>query len=270
MVGPHAASPRRPGRIGPSFIGRTLHLFRRAGASGPPPSLPWRTPRTGFLHTVCRRRDPRHSGGDAGATGAVAPMNVAPACARRVRFRAAFQEIVNAAPHAPAILDGAARISYARLDAWSNQIAGALAGRKPGSPVALLSGHGPATVAAMLGALKAGQIYCVVDPAMPAARLDHILADLQADLVLADGSPRRPGPSVWRKPHAAVLQIRFPGRGADASHLAATAPARCPGRHLLLIGHHGPAQGCPARSCGAGLSSMARHRGRARSAPATG
>ncbi len=117
-----------------------------------------------------------------------------------------FQEIVNAAPQATAIVDGAARISYARLDAWSNQIAGALAGRKPGSPVALLSGHGPATVAAMLGALKAGQIYCVVDPAMPAARLDHILADLHADLVLTDGGHAALAERVAH-PHVALLQI---------------------------------------------------------------
>ena len=139
-------------------------------------------------------------------------MNVhplAPDCAIPSRF----QEIVNAAPQAAAILDGAARISYASLDAWSNQIAVALAGRKPGSPVALLSGHGPATVAAMLGALKAGQIYCVVDPAMPATRLDHILADLQADLVLADGSHAALAERV-AQPHAAVLEIDSLGEAA--------------------------------------------------------
>jgi amino acid adenylation domain-containing protein len=99
-----------------------------------------------------------------------------------------FRLVAAAVPDQLAVVDDDRRITYAPLDAWSDQIAGAVYDHQDDcvAPVAVLCAHGPAVLAAMFGVLKAGRIYCVVDPAMPEARLAHILADLAADLVLAD------------------------------------------------------------------------------------
>ena len=101
---------------------------------------------------------------------------------------ARFRQVAAAVPDLPAVVDGDWRITYAALDAWTDQVASAISAYPDArvEPVAVLCAHGPAALAAMLGVLKAGCIYCVVDPAMPAARLAHILTDLPADLVLAD------------------------------------------------------------------------------------
>ena len=88
-----------------------------------------------------------------------------------------------------AIRDGAHEWSYGDLNARANRIGRALLADAPaanGSPVALLFEHGAAAIAAMLGVLKTGRCYVVLNPAHPAARLAAILDDSGARIILTN------------------------------------------------------------------------------------
>ncbi len=90
-------------------------------------------------------------------------------------------------PEALAIRDGAREWNYGDLNTRANRIGRALLADAPaanGSPVALLFEHGAPAIAAMLGVLKAGRCYVVLNPAHPAARLAAILDDSSAETIL--------------------------------------------------------------------------------------
>ena len=63
--------------------------------------------------------------------------------------------------------------SYAELDSWSNRLANQLIadGIKPQDVVAIYAHRSAALVWALLGLLKAGAAFMILDPAYPAARL---------------------------------------------------------------------------------------------------
>ncbi len=98
-----------------------------------------------------------------------------------------FARQAAATPDAPALLSSAGTLSYAELDARSNQLAHTLrdVGVGPGAVVALLAERSPELVVAILAVLKAGAGYLPVDPSYPAARIGYLLADSRAQLVLA-------------------------------------------------------------------------------------
>jgi acetyl esterase/lipase/acyl-coenzyme A synthetase/AMP-(fatty) acid ligase len=78
--------------------------------------------------------------------------------------------------------------SFGRLDAWANAIAWELISR-PGSepePVPLAICAPDLMLAAALGVLKAGKFYVAVNPLHPAPRVEHVLRELDAPLLLCD------------------------------------------------------------------------------------
>jgi len=79
-------------------------------------------------------------------------------------------------------------LTYADLDAWSDELAVRLAanGVRPGDRVAVRVPRSAALVAALLGALKAGAAYVPVDEAAPARRVSDMLADAEPVAVLCD------------------------------------------------------------------------------------
>ncbi|SCG49762.1 amino acid adenylation domain-containing protein [Micromonospora halophytica] len=81
-------------------------------------------------------------------------------------------------PDRPAILGEAHEVDYATLtrDAGGHAAALTAVGLRAGDRVALLTGHGAPTVAAILGTLAAGGAYVPLDPGFPVARLRHMLA----------------------------------------------------------------------------------------------
>ena len=82
-----------------------------------------------------------------------------------------------AAPESTAVVMGAEAMTYAQLDAMSNRIARVLveAGCRRHDRVCVLADKTPATIAALIGVLKAGAAYVPIDVASPAVRTGRML-----------------------------------------------------------------------------------------------
>ncbi|MBF9134843.1 amino acid adenylation domain-containing protein, partial [Plantactinospora sp. S1510] len=98
-----------------------------------------------------------------------------------------FTTQVTTHPDVVAVTAGAASLTYAQLDARSDELAAGLVARGVGveSIVALLLPRGVEIVTAMLAVWKAGGAYVPVDPELPAERIGYVVADSGARLVLA-------------------------------------------------------------------------------------
>ncbi|MFF2133255.1 amino acid adenylation domain-containing protein [Streptomyces olivochromogenes] len=97
-----------------------------------------------------------------------------------------------ATPEATAVVVGEQRISYRELDERANRIAHHLiaAGAGQETVVGLCLDRGPDLVPALLGIWKAGAAYLPLDPALPAERLRHVLADCGAPLLVSESALR--------------------------------------------------------------------------------
>ncbi|TQF04082.1 amino acid adenylation domain-containing protein [Kitasatospora acidiphila] len=107
---------------------------------------------------------------------------------RRGSVVAAFAEQVARTPDAVAVVSDEETVSYAELDARSNQWAHVLReqGVGLGTPVALFLDRSLELVLAELAVLKAGGCYVPLHAAYPADRLAWIVRDAQAPLLLTD------------------------------------------------------------------------------------
>jgi len=99
-----------------------------------------------------------------------------------------FEKIVKLFPHRLAVREGKRSLTYDELNRYSNRIAQAiLESRGPGSePVSLLLAHGVDAVATILGVLKAGKAYVVLNESFPMARNHYIADDSDAPLIITD------------------------------------------------------------------------------------
>ncbi|MFG1478725.1 amino acid adenylation domain-containing protein [Xanthobacter sp. V4C-4] len=90
-------------------------------------------------------------------------------------------------PRAPAVICGAARQSFAEIEAAANRLAHVLLARGVGAETRVGVGlpRGPGFIAALLAVWKAGGAFVPFDPNHPAARVAHVLDDAGVRLVLA-------------------------------------------------------------------------------------
>ncbi|HEY0640462.1 MAG TPA: amino acid adenylation domain-containing protein, partial [Pseudonocardiaceae bacterium] len=147
---------------------RTLLTAVAEDADRPPARLPWMSDEERHQVLV------RWSGTDAAGPGEL--------------FHRAFAAQAARTPAATALVAGPRRLSFAELDAWSNRLAHGLRerGAGPERVVALALPRSAELVVAILAVLKAGAAYLPIDLDLPASRIDFMLRDAGAVLVLDD------------------------------------------------------------------------------------
>lgn len=109
------------------------------------------------------------------------PFDALPACiARHARAR----------PHAPALADDDASLSYGELDALMDRIAAALQrdGVQPGEAIALCAAASAMQAALFLGALRAGAVVAPLAPGSAPASLRRMVDDAQARRLFVDAA----------------------------------------------------------------------------------
>ncbi|MEV6638751.1 non-ribosomal peptide synthase/polyketide synthase [Amycolatopsis sp. NPDC051371] len=95
-------------------------------------------------------------------------------------------------PDRAALLFEDETVTYAELDARANGVAALLAGVPAGRIVGICLDRGPDLVAAILGVLKAGCGYTLLDPSFPAERRQLLAEQVDAPVVLDDLSAVEP------------------------------------------------------------------------------
>ena len=101
-------------------------------------------------------------------------------------IRARFEKIVRAGPDHLAIKTPEDELTYDELNSAANRVAHKLVDleRHESTPVALLFETGVQIIVAMLGVLKAGHFFVLLDPSLPKKKIAAVLAKSQARLVL--------------------------------------------------------------------------------------
>lgn len=103
---------------------------------------------------------------------------------------AAFLAQAQRSPHSVAVTDSRGSMTYAELAARARALAGELLRRgvRRGSVVGISMVRGRDLVVAMAGIHLAGAAHLPLDPAFPEARLQYMIADAGATLVVADAA----------------------------------------------------------------------------------
>ena len=118
-----------------------------------------------------------------------------------VSIPALFAAQVARAPEATAVTFQGQSMTYRELDEAANRLAHLLIaqGVGPGECVGLLVERSAQAIVAMLGVLKTGAAYPPIDPALPAARVEFMLADAApAAVVTTAGCGRGWAATSWR------------------------------------------------------------------------
>ncbi|MFE6049714.1 non-ribosomal peptide synthetase [Kitasatospora sp. NPDC056446] len=134
-----------------------------------------------------------------GLTDAAAAAPAAPAPEATTDPLLRFLEAVAAHPARTAVTTPAGdRLSFAELDSRAGGLAAALAaaGVRPGTAVGVSLTRGTELVAALLAVWRTGAAYVPLDPAHPAERLDHVVADAGITVVIAAGGGHSWAPEV--------------------------------------------------------------------------
>ncbi len=115
-----------------------------------------------------------------------------------------FEAQVAASPGALAVAAGDAELTYAELDAAADLLAGRLVtmGVRPETIVAVALERSAGLIVALLGVLKAGGAYLLLDPGYPADRLAFMLTDarpacLVTSSAVTEGLPDAAGELPW-------------------------------------------------------------------------
>jgi amino acid adenylation domain-containing protein len=97
-----------------------------------------------------------------------------------------FEDQVQRTPDAVAVVCDGRQLTYEELNARANRLAHCLIERgvRPDMSVGICVERGPEMVVALLGVLKAGGCYVPLDPSYPASRLEYLLMDSGASLVV--------------------------------------------------------------------------------------
>lgn len=99
-----------------------------------------------------------------------------------------FRETAARYPDSAALIDGQKRLSFQELDALSDQMAAGLIRRGIGREdlVAFMLPRSVGMAVCMLAILKAGAAFLPLDPQYPPGRIDYMLEDSQASVLISD------------------------------------------------------------------------------------
>ena len=144
---------------------------------------------------------------------------------------ARFEEQARRFPEHIAVRAGGTSVTYAQLDDHANRIADAIleCGGPEEAPVAICLAKDATAVASLLGVLKAGKVYVMLDPSYGASRLGAIVADTGAPLIVTDETHRDLAGSLAGSGQDVLRVETVPSRG-----FADRAPARAPDRPALI------------------------------------
>jgi non-ribosomal peptide synthetase-like protein len=148
-----------------------------------------------------------------------------PTLLREETLSALFEATARAFPDRPALRHGARTWTYAALEAEASRLAHLVRSQAAGRCVGLWMPRSGEALVALLAILKAGSAYVPLDPEFPSDRVEGILTDAEAPLLLSHSAlSGRLHPGPWlvlntdgldRLPEAAR-----PGRGAAPGDVA--------------------------------------------------
>jgi amino acid adenylation domain-containing protein len=97
-----------------------------------------------------------------------------------------FADHAASAPTHTAVVEGRHRRSYQQLDEAANQLAHQLQalGVRLEKPVGVFLPRGERLLTALLAVLKAGGVYLPLDPALPDERINHMVTDATAEVII--------------------------------------------------------------------------------------
>jgi amino acid adenylation domain-containing protein len=98
-----------------------------------------------------------------------------------------------------AIQSGQTVLTYQELNRLANRVAHAVLATESHGPAVLLFEHEYPMVVAMLGALKAGRIYVPLDPGYPLHRLEFMVNDSGAGIIITNGPNRELAEALSRR-----------------------------------------------------------------------
>ncbi|HUJ62529.1 MAG TPA: amino acid adenylation domain-containing protein, partial [Kofleriaceae bacterium] len=122
-----------------------------------------------------------------------------------------FEQVAARQPERRALVDGERALSYAEVDARANRLAHRLVGHGVGrdAVVAILTRPSAELIVAELAALKAGGAFLPLDHRYPDERLEYMLRDSGARVLLAE--PGLGGALDWAGPRLALEPALFEG-----------------------------------------------------------
>jgi amino acid adenylation domain-containing protein len=137
-----------------------------------------------------------------------------------------FEAQVERTPDATAVVSSQTKLTYRELDTWAEDLAEKLRllGVGPGVPVGVFMDRSAALLAGLLAVMKSGGAYLPIDPTLPHDRVEFMLRDAGARVLLVDSPESSAG---------GIEGIRSVGvgnwLGAAADPLGAKPRARRPG-----------------------------------------
>ena len=99
-----------------------------------------------------------------------------------------FSQIVTQNPNRLAVKAKDQQLSYRELNIAANRVAHGLLGfrQKKPVPIALLLEQGISPIIGILGVLKSGNFYVPLEPSYPKSRINYVLRDSEAPLILTN------------------------------------------------------------------------------------
>ncbi|GAA0446975.1 hypothetical protein GCM10009544_07250 [Streptomyces stramineus] len=171
-----------------------------------------------------RSADPTDCSAPASLPG---PAGPADSCPLPATLPDTFAHQARLTPGATALICGDTALTYRELDERAGDLARRLlaAGTGPGDTVAVLMQRSAELVVSVLGIVKSGGCYVPLDPRQPAARLDWVLEQTGARVLLTSGAHPEPAAGTGRQVLSVTLDAPAPGgHGATPSPGAPSSP----------------------------------------------